>query len=83
MEVVAHLYDGRLGALMEAGRTWTAPGAGFVGRAVRDAMERHIALHFGRLASGAATTSRYSRGLIRFLGRHGLRGVDPAGFAIR
>jgi hypothetical protein len=30
-----------------------------------------------------ATTSRYSRGLLRVLGRHGLRGVDPDRFAIR
>ena len=83
MELVAYLYDGRLAALMEAGRTLVTPGAGFFKRAVQDAMERHIALHFGLLASGAGTTSRYSRGLIRFLSRHGLRGVDPAKFAIR
>ena len=46
-------------------------------------MERHIGRHFGLLASGAGTTSRYSRGLIRFLSHHGLRGIDPAKFAIR
>ena len=83
MELVAYLYDGRMAALVEAGRTWATPGSGFLKRAVQDAMERHIGRHFGLLASGAGTTSRYSRGLIRFLSRHGLRGVDPAKFAIR
>jgi hypothetical protein len=37
----------------------------------------------GRLASGAATTSHYSRGLLHFLGRHGLRGIDPKQYTIR
>lgn len=83
MELVAYLYDGRMAALVEAGRTWATPGSGFLKRALQDAMERHIGRHFGLLASGAGTTSRYSRGLIRFLSRHGLRGVDPARFAIR
>jgi len=29
------------------------------------------------------TTSRYSRGLLRMLGRRGLRGIEPAELAIR
>ena len=41
------------------------------------ASEHHIARSVGVLASGAATTSRYNRGLLRFLSRHALRGVDP------
>jgi len=82
MELIAYLYDGRLGALMEAGRTW-APASGFLGKALQHVAEGHIARHFGLLASGANTTSRYSRGLLRLMGRHGLRGVDPARFAIR
>ena len=49
----------------------------------RRAMERHIARHVGLLASGAATTSRYSRGLLRFMSRYGLRGVDPEDLAVR
>jgi len=77
LELVAYLYDGRLAALMRAGRTWTAAGV------IKDAMERHISRHVGLLASGAATTSRYSRGLLRFMSRYGLRGVDPAELAIR
>jgi flavin-dependent dehydrogenase len=78
-ELVAYLYDGRLAALIQAGRTWMPPNPGVLKRAAQD----HIARHVGLLASGAATTSPYSRGLLRFLSRRGLRGVDPADFAIR
>jgi len=78
-DLVAYLYDGRLAALIQAGRAWMPQHPGFLKRA----MQQHIARHVGLLASGAATTSRYSRGLLRFLSRHGLRGVDPAALAIR
>ena len=79
LELVAYLYDGRLAALIEAGQSWMPENPGVVKRA----MQTHIARHVGLLASGAATTSRYSRGLLRFLGRYGLRGIDPANLAIR
>jgi len=79
LELVAYLYDGRLVALMRAGQTWMTPGSGFLKKSV----EHHIARSVGVLASGAATTSRYNRGLLRFLSRHALRGVDPMEFAIR
>src|SRR3989442_1718059 len=79
LELVAYLYDGRLAALIQAGRTWMPANPGLLKRA----MQRHIARHVGLLASGAATTSRYSRGLLRFLGRYGLRGVNPEDLAIR
>jgi len=78
-ELVAYLYDGRLAALIQAGRAWMPDDAGGLKRA----MQQHIARNVGLLASGAATTSRYSRGLLRFLSRYGLRGVDPASLAIR
>jgi hypothetical protein len=78
-ELVDYLYDGRLAGLMRAGRTWTGESPGRAKRTVQHYIERHV----GLLASGAATTSPYSRGLLRFLGRHALRGVDPATLAIR
>jgi flavin-dependent dehydrogenase len=79
LELVAYLYDGRLAALMRVGQSWMPENVGLAKRA----LSTHIARHVGLLASGAATTSRYSRGLLRFLGRYGLRGVDPAELAIR
>ncbi len=78
-ELVDYLYDGRLAALMRAGRAWMSGNPS----AVKRAAQRHIERHVGLLASGAATTSPYSRGLLRLLGRHGLRGVDPVTLAIR
>jgi flavin-dependent dehydrogenase len=78
-DLVAYLYDGRLAALMRSGRAWMAQGPGVL----RGRAQRHIERHIGLQASGAATTSRYSRGLLRFLGRHGLGGTDPATLAIR
>ena len=76
---MAYLYDGRLVALMRAGRAWMTPRSSMLKRA----LEQHIARHVGLLASGAATTSRYSRGLLRVMSHYGLRGVDPAELAIR
>ena len=78
LELVAYLYDGRLAALMRVGQSWMPENVGLAKRA----LSTHIARHVGLLASGAATTSRYSRGLLRLLGRYGLRGVDPADLAI-
>jgi flavin-dependent dehydrogenase len=77
-DLVAYLYDGRLAALMRSGRAFMAGGS----RLVREAAQHHIERHIGLQASGAATTSRYSRGLLRLLSRHGLGGVDPATLAI-
>jgi flavin-dependent dehydrogenase len=79
LELVAQFYDGRVAALMRAGRTWDTLGSGFL----RSAIDEHVARHVGLLASGTATTARYSRGLLRFLGRYALRGVDPHELAIR
>ena len=76
LELVAYLYDGRLAALIQAGRSWMpSESRSLQGERPR----RDIAKHVGLLASGAATSSSYSRGLLRFLSRYGLRGVDPAG----
>jgi flavin-dependent dehydrogenase len=79
LELVAYFYDGRVAALMRAGRTWNTLGSGFLS----SAMDEHVARHVGLLASGAATTGWYSRALLRFLTRYGLRDVDPTELAIR
>ena len=78
-DLVAYLYDGRMVALFRAGRDWMDRGSSTLKTAMQNHIERHIALQ----ATGAATTSRYSRGLLRFLGRYGLRGVDPKSLAIK
>jgi flavin-dependent dehydrogenase len=79
LDLIAYFYDGRMVALFRAGRDWMDRGPNAVKRAVQNHIERHVALQ----ATGAATTSRYSRGLLRFLSRYGLRGVDPGPLAIK
>jgi flavin-dependent dehydrogenase len=78
-ELVAYLYDGRLAAMIAAGQDWMSRGSGRVKTAMQNHIERHVALR----ASGMATTARYSRRLMRVLGRYGLRGIEPAPLAIR
>ncbi len=79
MELVAYLYDGRLMAMLRAGHDWMAAHPGRLTSAVQNHIERQVALQ----ASGVATTARYSRGLLRMLGRYALRGVEPSELAIR
>jgi flavin-dependent dehydrogenase len=78
-ELIAYFYDGRLAALIKAGQDWLDGGSGVLKTAMQNHIERHVALQ----ATGAATTARYSRGLLRVLGRYGLRGIEPAPLAIK
>jgi flavin-dependent dehydrogenase len=79
MELIGYFYDGRLPAMVDAGHDWMKARPGKIKSALQNHIEREMAL----LACGVGTTSRYSRGLLRFLGRHGLRGRVPATFAIQ
>lgn len=79
MELISYLYDGRMLALFRAGSDMMAERGGRFAQVVQDHIEANIA----GLASGTSITSRYSLGLLRFLGRHGLRGVSPATLAIQ
>ena len=78
MELITYLYDGRMLALFRAGSDMMTERGGHFAQALQDHIEANIA----GLASGTSITSRYSLGLLRFLGRHGLRGVSPAALAI-
>ncbi|HEV8586343.1 MAG TPA: NAD(P)/FAD-dependent oxidoreductase [Methylomirabilota bacterium] len=78
-DLIACLYDGRLLALIRAGRDWMEHGPG----PLKTAMQHHIERHIAMQATGAGTTSGYSRTLLRMLSRYGLRGVEPADLAIR
>ena len=79
IDLVAYFYDGRMPALFRAGRDWVNGGS----NGLRNAAQRHIERHIALQATGVGTLSGYSRGLLRLLGRHGLRGVEPAELAIR
>ena len=43
----------------------------------------HIDKHMGRIFSGAASTSPYSIGLLRFITQYGMKGEDPRELMIR
>ncbi len=79
MELIGYLYDGRMLALFRAGNDMMSERGGRFAQAIQGHIEANIA----GLASGTSITSRYSLGLLRFLGRHGLRGVSPATLAIQ
>src|SRR5262249_3887941 len=78
-ELRGYFCDGRMMARMRAGQDWMVDRSGRLPRAGQRHIERQIALQ----ASGMGTTRRYSRALLRALGRHALRGVAPGPLAIR
>jgi flavin-dependent dehydrogenase len=75
-EIVSYFYDGRLFTFFRAGEMlrdhWF----------IKLSMP-HIAKHLGRIFSGAASTSKYSLGLLRLGMKNGLRGEDPNKMAVR
>ena len=77
--LVAYFYDGRMAAMQRAGREWVEAGPNFLRVAAHDHIERQVALQ----ASGVQVAARYGCGLLRLLGRWGLRGIDPAALAIQ
>jgi flavin-dependent dehydrogenase len=79
MVLVQAVYDGTLLGLFRAGSSILETRNNVFTRA----MERHVGAHFAAMASGTRTTSAYSQGLLRFLGRHGLQRVDRSDYAVR
>jgi len=70
-EIVEYFYNGRLFTCF------------YVGQTLKDNLLvklsfPHLNKHFGRIFSGAASTSRYSLGLLRFAMKYGLKDEDPA-----
>lgn len=75
-EIVDYFYNGRLFTCFK------------VGQQLRDTLLvkltfSHIDKHLGRIFSGAASTSPYSVGLLRFAMKYGLKDEDPRELAIR
>ena len=75
-EIVEYFYNGRLFTCFH------------VGQMLRDTLLvkltfSHINKHLGRIFSGAASTSPYSVGLLRFAMKHGLKNEDPRALMIR
>jgi flavin-dependent dehydrogenase len=75
-EIVDYFYNGRLFTCFR------------VGEMLRDTLLvkltfSHINKHLGRIFSGAASTSAYSVGLLRFAMKYGLKNEDPGKLAVR
>jgi hypothetical protein len=75
-EIVGYFYDGRLFTFFRVGEI-------LKGNPVIKLLTPHISRHMGRIFSGAASTSNYSLGLLRFGMKNGLRGEDPREMAVR
>ena len=78
MELIEYYYDGKMFAMYHTGRDivrrFDSP--------LTRIMNRHIETRIACMASGATTTSLYSRGLIKFMAKHGIWKIDPSTLAI-
>ena len=78
MELIEYYYDGTMFAMYHTGqdiiRRFDSP--------LTRIMNRHIETRIACMASGATTTSTYSRRLIKFMAKHGIWQIDPTTLAI-
>ncbi len=79
MELIEYYYDGKMFAMYHTGMGWKRR----YDMAISNTIHRYVESHIACMASGATTSSSYSRGFIKFMARHGIQGVDPAALAIR
>ena len=79
MELIEYYYNGKMFAMyhtgMELGRKYPIKASKII--------HKHIETQIACMASGASTLSRYSRGMVKFMSRHGIWKSDPAALAIR
>lgn len=75
-EIVSYFYDGRLFTFFRVGEMLKH-------NPVIKLINPHLTRHLGRIFSGAASTSNYSLGLLRFGMNNGLRGEDPRELAVK
>jgi flavin-dependent dehydrogenase len=75
-EIVSYFYDGRLFTFFRAGEALR-------NNVLIKLSRPHLVKHLGRIFSGAASTSKYSLGLLRFSMKHALRGENPQNVAVR
>lgn len=78
-ELVNSIYDGHLFGLYHVGNQLVRENDNIFTRR----MDRHVGLNIAGMAAGSRTTSRYSRGLMRFLANYGMRDTKAVDFAIR
>jgi flavin-dependent dehydrogenase len=79
MELIAYFYDGRMFAMYHTGSHFEQAYPGKISDSIKAYVNRLIAL----MASGATTSSLYSRGFVKFMARHGIWKSNPMELAIR
>ncbi len=77
-ELIEYFYNGQMFAMYHTGMAIERKYPGVASRI----MQRHVERNIACMASGAATLSRYSRGMVRFLSKHGSWMGNPAELAI-
>jgi flavin-dependent dehydrogenase len=77
-DFITYFYDGRIFAMYHTGDAIEKKYPGRMTALMHTHVERNIAC----MASGARTLSAYSRGLVRFLSKHGSWMANPADYAI-
>lgn len=75
-EIVSYYYDGRLFTCFKVGQSMQ-------NNFMVKLLYPHIDKHMGRIFSGAASTSPYSVGLLRFITQYGMKGEDPTELMVR
>jgi flavin-dependent dehydrogenase len=75
-EIAEYFYDGRLFTCFHVGQILRS-------HLLVKLTFPHLSKHFGRIFSGAASTSTYSLALLRFAMKHGLNNEDPKEMMIR
>lgn len=68
-EIISYYYDGRLFTCFKVGKSMQH-------NLLIKLLYPHIDKHMGRIFSGAASTSRYSVGLLRFITQYGMNGEN-------
>lgn len=75
-EIVEYFYDGRLFTSFLVGQKMQK-------NPLVRLISQHLNKHFGGIFTGAASSSRYSVGLLRFVVKYGLKDEDPREMMIR
>jgi flavin-dependent dehydrogenase len=79
MDLIQYFYDGRMFAMYHTGAHFEHTYPGRISDTIKAYFNRLIAL----MASGATTSSAYSRGVIKFMARHGIWKANPVELMIR
>jgi flavin-dependent dehydrogenase len=79
MELIEYYYNGKMFAMYHTGMALERKYPMKASKLIH----KHIETQIACMASGASTLSRYSRGMVKFMARHGIWKADPDTLAIR